>query len=253
MKKKDSSATEKRKKPQARDILGWILFITLVGSIAFAVVMVVRAPEDGVAVQQGQRLKSDYVLMLAQCLLGLVVMFLPSLLERKFKITVPNYMCAMYFVFLYCAIYLGEVRSFFYVFKNWDTLLHGFSAMMLGTLGFSLVTILNDSDRVMVDLSPLFVGLFAFCFAIAVGVVWEIYEFSFDGLLGMNMQKFRLEDGTLLVGRAALADTMEDLIVDACGALVVSVVGALSIRRRREAPETPPAQGKKPLPSKKHS
>ncbi|MEA4911061.1 MAG: hypothetical protein VB092_00410 [Oscillospiraceae bacterium] len=228
---------KKTKKPQSerrtRDILGWILFITLIGSIAFSVIMIIRAPEDAVAVELGERLKSDYVLMLAQCMLGLIVMFLPSLLEKKFKISVPNYMCVMYFIFLYCAIYLGEVRSFFYVFKNWDTLLHGFSAMMLGTLGFSLVTMLNDSDRVMVDLSPLFVGLFAFCFAIAVGVVWEIYEFSFDGLLGMNMQKFRLESGELLVGREALRDTMEDLIVDAGGALLVSVVGALTIRRHR--------------------
>ena len=35
-------------------------------------------------------------------------------------------------------------------------------------------------------------ALFAFCFALAAGTVWEIYEFSGDHLLGLNMQKYRL-------------------------------------------------------------
>ena len=64
------------------------------------------------------------------------------------------------------------------------------------------------------------------------GALWEIYEFSFDGLLGMNMQKFRLEDGTLLIGHEALRDTMEDIITDAIGALIVSVVGALTMKKK---------------------
>ena len=46
----------------------------------------------------------------------------------------------------------------------------------------------------------------------------------------MNMQKFMLEDGTNLVGRTALMDTMKDLIVDAIGALVTSTVGYISLK-----------------------
>jgi len=45
------------------------------------------------------------------------------------------------------------------------------------------------------------------------------------------MQKHTLESGEMLVGRAALADTMKDLIVDSLGALVMSVVGYVSIKR----------------------
>lgn len=221
-----------KKHDKAKLILGWVLFITLLLSIGFSAYMAFTAPEVSEPVPEGTRLRSDYLLMLTQCLLGLVVMFLPALLEKHLRITVPNYIYVMYFIFLYCAIYLGEVRSFFYVIPQWDTFLHGFSAMMLGSLGFSLVSILNDSKRTHVQLSPLFVGLFAFCFAIAMGALWEIYEFSFDGLLSMNMQKFRLEDGTLLIGHEALRDTMEDLITDAIGALIVSVVGALTMKKK---------------------
>ena len=72
--------------------------------------------------------------------------------------------------------------------------------------------------------------VFAFCFAVTLGVFWEIYEFTFDGILRLNMQKFMLENGTQLIGRAALLDTMKDLIVDCLGAFIMSFVGYLSLR-----------------------
>lgn len=222
------------KKLSVTTILFWVLLVTLAGSIAFAAYKTAVTPSNPGPSAEGERLKSDYVLMLVQCTLGLIVMFLPSLLEKRFHIRIPNSTAVLYFIFLYCAIYLGEVRSFYYVIPHWDTFLHAMSAMMLGSLGFSLVQILNDSPDTSVHLSPRFVGLFAFCFAVAVGALWEIYEFSFDGLLQMNMQKFRLENGTELIGRAALSDTMEDIITDVLGALVVSVGGAWALHFRKQ-------------------
>ena len=47
------------------------------------------------------------------------------------------------------------------------------------------------------------------------------------------MQKYALEDGTLLVGRDALVNTMKDLIFDAVGALVVSVIGYISLKHKK--------------------
>ncbi len=49
----------------------------------------------------------------------------------------------------------------------------------------------------------------------------------------MNMQKTMLENGTMLQGHAAVADTMGDLFVDFLGAFVVSVIGYISIRRKK--------------------
>ena len=96
-----------------------------------------------------------------------------------------------------------------------------------------LAFLLNKHDNTHVSLSPFFVALFSFCFAVTMGVLWEIYEFSFDGLLGLNMQKFALENGTNLVGRLALMDTMKDLIVDALGAFVVSIMGYISLKYKK--------------------
>jgi len=44
------------------------------------------------------------------------------------------------------------------------------------------------------------------------------------------MQKYALPDGSLLTGRASLADTMKDIIVDAVSALLISIIGYLTIK-----------------------
>lgn len=227
----------KKKTGRVKTIFEWILLLTLMGSVVFAVIRYINAPDDTL-VAEGERLKNDYLLMIVQCIAGVLVMFLPSVLGKKFKFDIPNYMFVLYYFFLYCAIYLGEVGSFYYRIPFWDTMLHGMSACMLGALGFSVVFMFNDSPEVSIKLSPLFVGIFAFCFAVAIGVIWEMYEFTLDSLFEMNMQKYRLETGQQLLGHTALIDTMEDLIVDVAGALLTAVVGSVTLRRRiREASE----------------
>ena len=181
--------------------------------------------------EAGYHSDSDYLLMLMQCILGLVTIHLPSILERRLRFELPGLLYGFYIVFLYCAIFLGEVRSFYYLFPRWDSILHFFSSMMSGFFGLMVVTILNRDRHVSMNLSPLFVCLFAFCFSVTIGSLWEIYEFLGDGLFGLNMQKFMTAQGELLVGHDALRDTMKDIIVDVLGALLASVIGMISIRR----------------------
>lgn len=214
------------KKINWKKVIGVFVLITLFISIIYSVYQVIVTP--GIVVE-GEHNRSDYVLMLIQCILGMIVFWLPSVLEKRLSFDIPNYMEIAYFIFLYCAIYLGEVHNFYYVIPNWDNILHCFSGAMLGAFGFTLVRILNDSEKVSVVLSPVFICLFAFCFAVTVGAMWEIYEFTGDSLFGLNMQKFRLADGTELVGSAALKDTMDDIIIDSLGALIVSVSGYISM------------------------
>lgn len=220
-----------KEKLSVKTIVGIIVFASLIGSIIYVTVRLLTSSDIS---SVGQVLKSQYSLMLLQCLLGVAVMLLPGLLERKFSIDVPDYMEVMYFIFLYCAIYLGEVRSFYYYIPHWDTVLHAFSGAMLGALGYTVVSLFNDSEKVKIKLNPLFVTLFAFCFAVAAGAVWEIYEYVADGLLGLNMQKFTDVNGTVFVGRDALGDTMGDIIVDTLSAFAVTFMGYIisKIRER---------------------
>jgi uncharacterized membrane protein YjdF len=221
------------KKPNWEKISFWAVFVTLVGSTIFSLVHVILAPSGAIPKTEHEKLRSDYVLMLIQCILGMVIMFLPSMLEKKWRIDIPGFMHIVFVVFLYAAIYLGEVRSFYYKVPHWDTVLHAFSSAMIGALGFSVVKLLNDSEKVQINLSPIFVAIFAFSFALAIGALWEVYEFSFDKLLGLNMQKFAFADGTPRIGRDALSDTMKDLIVDSLGALATSITGYISLKYKK--------------------
>lgn len=214
-------------KNKLEKVIRLFLFITfLVSIISLAYLMYISPSSiDDPAYVSGEfiHVKADYFLAFAQSVLGIIVMFLPDLFERRLHLDVPSYLTVIYLIFLYGAIFLGEVRYFYYRIPYWDMILHGLSAAMLGLIGFSLVFMLNSNDKVSMNLSPGFVCLFAFAFAVMIGVFWEFYEYTFDGIWGMNMQKFMTEDGVQFVGRAALQDTMQDLMVDAAGAGIVCI------------------------------
>ncbi len=206
------------------------LYITVLASflvpIVFLVLAIIFANTD-----MTDRPRSEYVLMLVQCVLGAIVIHIPSLFTHKLKIDIPLPLYVLYIVFLYCAIFLGEIGSFYYHISFWDDILHGMSSIMTGFFGYMLIAILNREAPRRLHLSPFFVALFAFCFSVMIGTLWEIYEFSFDFLLGLNMQKYITEEGVYLVGQAALADTMKDLIIDSAGAAIATGVGLLSMHR----------------------
>jgi hypothetical protein len=209
------------------------IFATFIVSIIFTSVRITLAPTVARSAGGAVRVKGDYALMLVQCILGALAMLLPGYLRRSAGISIPDSFMIGYAFFLYCGIYLGEVGRFYYILPFWDSILHTFSGAALGLLGFSVVSLLNGSETVAISLSPFFVAVFAFSFAMALDVLWEIYEFALDAVLKTNMQKYALETGEALVGHAAVVDTMEDLIVDCFGALLASVAGGISLRRNK--------------------
>lgn len=214
-------------------IVGKIVLWSFIIPIAYIIYKIIVSPTVNTEHIEGMRVKTDYILMLSQFILALIAMLIPSFLSKKLKIVIPSSMYIIFVLFLYASVFLGEFKSFYYKIPNWDSILHGCSGAMLGALGFSFVNIFNDNEKIHVKLSPIFVSVFAFCFAVTLGVVWEIYEFTFDGILGLNMQKFALENGILLIGRAALKDTMKDLIIDCIGAFTMSTVGYISLKYKK--------------------
>ena len=136
---------------------------------------------------------------------------------KKGGVSFSSRMNLIILFFVYAAIFLGEMGQFYVRFWWWDTLLHSFAAVILGLLGFSIVYFLNKEAKHSA-LSPLFVAIFGFSFAVMIGVLWEIFEFSMDYFFGFNMQK------------SGIVDTMTDLAVDVLGAFVVSSWGYLSLK-----------------------
>ena len=209
-----------------------LVFSTFLVTTLYIAIRLIFAPSSPISPGQDVRLKSDYALMLLQCVLGMIVMLLPGILQRRLKLVIPSGMVIAFAVFLYCAVYLGEVHYFYFRIPHWDTLLHIFSGFALGAVGLSVLGLLNKSDSVPVSLNPAFVAIFAFCFAVSLGTIWEIYEFTVDSIADLNMQKYMMESGEALVGQAALMDTMKDIIVDTLGALAISITGYVSMKRK---------------------
>nr|WP_282451024.1 hypothetical protein [Marinobacter bryozoorum] len=159
----------------------------------------------------------------------IVVTFLPVLLERRFRIHIPPELQLLAIGFVFASLFLGEVRDYYTRFWWWDIALHTSSGVLLGILGFLLVHIMNEVKRIEVHMKPGFVAFFAFLFALGIGALWEIFEFTMDSLFGMNMQKPMLGDPS------GLTDTMWDLVVDALGALAISLLGWRYLRNPEKA------------------
>lgn len=160
----------------------------------------------------------------------LLLTALPTLVFRRWKVFVPPELELLAIAFIFAALFLGETRGYYGRFWWWDIALHTTSGVLLGIFGFLLVYVLNGIPRLDLHMRPGFVAFFAFCFALAIGALWEIFEFAMDQLAGMNMQKPFLGDPS------GLTDTMWDLIVDALGALAIAISGYLYLKRGMASP-----------------
>ncbi|MBU1046511.1 hypothetical protein KKH36_01880 [Patescibacteria group bacterium] len=120
---------------------------------------------------------------------------------------------------IYASLFLGEISSFYSRFWWWDIMLHTFSGVLIALIAFLIVYILNRKTALF--MSPFFVSIFAFSFAIALGVIWEIFEFSVDNVFGLNMQK------------SGLVDTMGDLTLIVVGAFFISFSGYFYLKHKK--------------------
>lgn len=201
------------------------------------------------------------------CLLTLVLLLVPSLLQITLRIELPTVLEIILLLFIFAAEILGEIGEFYIIFPFWDTMLHTMNGFLAAAIGFSLVYLLNKSDKMFFYLSPLFTAIVAFCFSMTIGVVWEFFEFGMDQILGLDMQKDTiihtlttvLLDPTggntpvsingvtdvMINGESlglggyvdiGIIDTMWDLIVNFIGATVFSIFGYIYVKRKGDGP-----------------
>jgi hypothetical protein len=159
-----------------------------------------------------------WTLAFSSCLI-LLLTFLPNMFERKYKINLPIEFEFIIILFLYASLFLGELHGYYTKFWWWDVVLHSSSGIALGFAGFLIIYILHNIEKV--QAKPIWIAIFAFCFALAIGAIWEIFEFSMDQLFNLNMQK------------SGLMDTMWDLIIDSIGALITSSIGYYYIKGKK--------------------
>ena len=195
------------------------------------------------------------------CVLSLILFLLPAFIEKQFRVQIPTLMEVVILLFIFGAEILGELQNYYTQYPYWDVMLHTTNGFVCAAFGFSLIDILTRNRQEKFRLSPLYVSLVAFCFSMTVGVLWEFFEYGMDVLFLTDMQKDTIihsiasvdlsSDGTVVVLRdistvavngqelpvsgyldIGLHDTMADLFVNFCGAVVFSVLGYIDLRQR---------------------
>lgn len=202
------------------------------------------------------------------CVLTLFLFTLPSFLERKIRIDIPNTLEIIILLFIFAAEILGEIRAYYVTFPYWDTMLHTLNGFLCAAIGFSLLDILNRNERLTFSLSPVYLAVVAFCFSMTIGVLWEFFECTMDQLFLLDMQKDTIVHsiGSVMLdptgGNTPVAihnitdvivvtadgsqhplglggyldigilDTMKDLFVNFIGAVVFSFIGYFYVKNQ---------------------
>lgn len=201
------------------------------------------------------------------CLLTLVLLMLPTMIERSLMIDLPNTLEIIIMLFIFAAEMLGEIQAFYTTYQGWDTMLHTLNGFLCAAIGFSLVDMLNRHERFSLSLSPVFMAIVAFCFSMTIGVLWEFFECAMDQLFLLDMQKDSImhsissvmldptggntpviirditdvivvaggEEIPLGLGGyldVGIPDTMKDLAVNFVGAVIFSFIGYFYVKNR---------------------
>ncbi|WP_369886378.1 hypothetical protein [Enterococcus ratti] len=153
---------------------------------------------------------------------GILLIFLPQIVKKLTKLCIPDAIVLFYWFFLFISVFLGTGMHLISIVSFWDKILHAVSPMVLTALGYGLIGLLLKEAPIS-KTSPWLFLLFGFAFAGVCGVFWEFWEFLCDQFLGMNLQRFASSNGTVFVGRAALMDTMGDLLTNTIGALLMGI------------------------------
>lgn len=201
------------------------------------------------------------------CILTLVLFTLPTVIERRVRIDLPDTLEIIILLFIFSAEILGEIQAYYTYFHGWDTMLHTLNGFLCAAIGFSLVDLFNRNERFSLSLSPVFMAIVAFCFSMTIGVLWEFFECAMDQFFLLDMQKdtvississvlldptgrqrpFAIHGITDLIVVAngeqiplglggyldiGLLDTMNDLLVNFIGAAVFSFLGYFYVKNR---------------------
>lgn len=182
-----------------------------------------------------------------QCVCALIILNVPLFIQRKFRCYFPNFITVVLYVWVFAHFVLGEIfRAYDRIFL-YDKLLHTTGGVVFAILSFSVVWLLNNREGVN-KLSPFFIVLFTFCFAMTAEYIWELIEWALDRLFGSNMQRWQdsiIEGAEIIVnGRPVdgtahskpygngLSDTMGDMFINIVGCLVVCIVSYVGLKTK---------------------
>lgn len=205
-----------------------ILMLVSVGFFIATLVSVVQTAKAGEEL-------GSVLFQLMICTEAILFLFVPYILNHitKGRFTLPAGFEIVFALYAFCGTIVGDMLNAFAVVPFWDSIMHAFSGVVLCYVGYLLADIMNRKQAEKGGAPHgFFLALFAVCFAVALGSVWELVEYASDGLLGTNSQQFmETTTGTFvtaedipLVGHLALRDTIKDMFLNTLGAVCTACV-----------------------------
>ena len=140
----------------------------------------------------------------------ILVLFIPRIFQKIFKLKISDGMELIYVVFIILAQFLGSVVNLYNTVWWYDLFTHFLSGILTAVLSLVILNWLSMYK----DKNKGFNVLFIISFTLMVASIWEMLEFGADTFLGMNVQH-SIETG--------VSDTMEDILVAFLGSIIVSL------------------------------
>ncbi len=153
-------------------------------------------------------------LILFISVLAFIITFLPQIFKKLFGIELPAQFEVIVILFIYGTLLFGEVHGFYAELQWYGALINLASAAALGFVGLVVMYALYKGDKIIG--SPLVIAFFSFCFAVAIGTLWQFFEYSVDNIFGFQLYK--------------VGNIMHDLIANIIGAFAVSTAGYFYIK-----------------------
>ena len=150
--------------------------------------------------------------------LTFILTFYNWFLKKVFKINLNIYSRILLSLLIFLAQCLGTTLNFYDLYDNWDLIVHFIFGIVMFIVSYDIFSNL-DKRYCDIKLNKKIKIIFSILFALSVGSIWEMYEYSVDGILNLDTQR----TGEL-IGRMAIKGTMTDLFSPTIGTLLTVIM-----------------------------
>jgi len=133
--------------------------------------------------------------------------FLPYIIEKIFKIKLPEGCKTIWIIFIFLAHYLGVTAEYYNKWEGFDKVTHTISGVLTAYVA-AVILQYNKSKKLVFNV------LFILSFTWLCAGLWEVFEFTCNYLFGGDAQR---------VAATGVSDTMWDMIVAFFGSIAFNI------------------------------
>jgi hypothetical protein len=143
-------------------------------------------------------------------IIALAITFIPITLEKLLNIKIPATFEIINLMAIYGLLLLGEIRGYFHEYIWWSILTSFTASLILGFTGLTFTHVLVKTQRI--NKNKILAAILILTFTLSLATLWELFEFTLDLILSTGLQQ-------------SLLDTMQDLTINAIGAILITIAG----------------------------